>query len=55
MRKLAGAMVDELENNLNSAAEQAIPHARDLLVSSIRQMSLQDAENSVQHPTCLAT
>lgn len=53
MRKLGqDAMVDELENNLNSAAEQAIPHARDLLVSSIRQMSLQDARQILSsHPT----
>ena len=53
MRKLGqGAMVDELENNLNSAAEQAIPHARDLLVNSIRQMSLQDARQILSsHPT----
>lgn len=53
MRNLGqGAMVDELENNLNSAAEQAIPHARELLVSSIRQMSLQDARQILSsHPT----
>lgn len=47
-----GAMVDQLENNLNSAAEQAIPHARDLLVDSIRQMTLQDAQQILSsHPT----
>ncbi len=53
MRNLGqGAMVDDLENNLNSAAEQAIPHARDLLVNSIRQMSLQDAQKILSsHPT----
>ncbi len=47
-----GQRVDELENNLNLAAEQAIPHARELLVSSIRQMSLQDARQILSsHPT----
>lgn len=53
MRNLGqGAMVDELENNLNSAAEQAIPHARELLVNSIRQMTLQDASQILSsHPT----
>lgn len=53
MRSLGqGAMVDELENNLNSAAEQAVPHARELLVNSIRQMTLQDAQQILSsHPT----
>lgn len=47
-----GERVDELEHNLNLAAEQAIPHARELLVSSIRQMSLQDARQVLSsHPT----
>lgn len=56
MRKLGqDAMVDELENNLNSAAEQAIPHARDLLVSSIRQMSLQDARQILSSHQTAAT
>lgn len=53
MRSLGqGATLDELENNLNSAAEQAIPHARELLVDSIHQMSLQDAGQILSgHPT----
>ncbi|MFB1011134.1 MAG: DUF4197 domain-containing protein [Thiopseudomonas sp.] len=56
MRTLGqGAMVDELENNLNSAAEQAVPHARDLLVSSIRQMTLQDARQILSGSPTAAT
>lgn len=56
MRTLGqGAMVDELENNLNSAAEQAIPHARDLLINSIRQMSLQDARQILSGSPTAAT
>lgn len=53
MRSLGqGAVVDDLENNLNAAAEQAIPHARELLVNSIRQISLQDARDILSgHPT----
>lgn len=50
-----GAMVDELENNLNSAAEQAVPHARDLLVNSIRQMTLQDAQHILSGSPTAAT
>lgn len=47
-----GALVDELEANLNSAAEQAVPHAKELLVSSIKQMNLQDARQILSsHPT----
>ena len=53
MRNLGqGALIDELENNLNSAAEQAVPHAKELLLTSIRQMSLQDASQILSsHPT----
>lgn len=53
MRNLGqGQLVDDLENNLNSAAEQAVPHAKELLVNSIRQMSLKDATQILSsHPT----
>lgn len=53
MRSLGqGAMVDQLEANLNNAAEQAVPHAKELLISSIKQMNLQDARQILSsHPT----
>jgi hypothetical protein len=38
-----GAKVDELETAMNRAAEQAVPQARDLLVSAVRSMSIEDA------------
>ncbi|MDD5176893.1 MAG: DUF4197 domain-containing protein [Sterolibacterium sp.] len=45
MRKLGmGKHADELETSMNRAAEAAMPEARTLLVSSIKQMSVQDAK-----------
>ncbi len=38
-----GAKVDELETAMNRAAEQAVPQARDLLVSAVKSMSIEDA------------
>ena len=38
-----GPKVDELETAMNRAAEQAVPQARDLLVSAVKSMSIEDA------------
>jgi Protein of unknown function (DUF4197) len=37
--------VDEVLVKMNRAAEQAVPHAKDLLVGAIKSMSLADAKN----------
>jgi hypothetical protein len=43
-RKLGlGKQIDGLETAMNRAAEAAVPQARELLVQSIRQMSVKDA------------
>lgn len=39
-----GDVVDELKTNMNRAAEQAVPEARALLVSAVKQMSVQDVK-----------
>lgn len=39
-----GAMIDELKTSMNRAAEQAVPEARTLLVSAVKQMSVQDVK-----------
>ena len=45
MRKLGmGKRADELITTMNRAAEAAVPEARELLVNSIKQMTLQDAK-----------
>ncbi|HEX7054784.1 MAG TPA: DUF4197 domain-containing protein [Burkholderiales bacterium] len=45
MRRLGmGEYADELIVTLNRAAEQAVPQARDLLVQSVRRMSVRDAK-----------
>ncbi len=38
-----GAQIDELSTTMNRAAEAAVPEAKQLLVDSIRKMSLDDA------------
>jgi hypothetical protein len=38
-----GKRVDELVTSMNRAAEQAVPEAKDLLVSSVKSMSVDDA------------
>jgi len=39
-----GKQADELVLRMNRAAEAAVPHAKDLLVSSVKQMSIADAK-----------
>jgi hypothetical protein len=46
LRRLGqGARIDELLAAMNHAAEAAVPLARDLLVSSVKSMNVQDAKN----------
>ena len=40
-----GARIDELVTTLNRAAEQAVPMAKNLLVSTVRAISVSDAKN----------
>lgn len=40
-----GKAIDALETNMNRAAEQAVPEAKALLVSAVKQMSVQDVKN----------
>lgn len=39
-----GKQADELVLRMNRAAESAVPHAKELLVNSVRQMSITDAK-----------
>jgi hypothetical protein len=43
-----GQQVDELEVAINRAAEQAVPQARDMLVSAVKTMTVTDAKNILQ-------
>lgn len=40
-----GKQADELVLRMNRAAEEAVPHAKELLVNSVKQMSITDAKN----------
>jgi hypothetical protein len=40
-----GKRVDELVTSMNRAAESAVPMAKDVLVSAVKSMSVQDAKN----------
>lgn len=47
-----GTYVNELEDSLNTAAEQAIPHAKELLLNAIIKIRLEDAKQILSaHPT----
>lgn len=48
-------LLDDLELKLNRAAEQATPRARDLFVSAIRQMTMQDVMGIYNGPEDAAT
>lgn len=50
-----GASVDQFHLTLNRAAEQAVPHAADLLGEAIRQMSVADARTILQGQSDAAT
>lgn len=51
---LAGSF-DDLELKLNEAAEQATPKAKELFLSAIRSMSVEDAKGILQGPDNAAT
>jgi Protein of unknown function (DUF4197) len=56
MRRLGmGKHADELVVALNRAAETAVPEARQLLVDSVRRMTLQDAKSILQGGDTAAT
>ena len=40
-----GKRIDELETSINRAAEAAVPMGKDLLVSAVRSMNVNDAKN----------
>jgi len=50
-----GSYVDAFETSLNRAAEQAVPEALELLVASIRAMSVDDAMRILNGPDDAAT
>jgi hypothetical protein len=50
-----GGYVDAFETSLNRAAEQAVPEALDLLVASVRAMSIDDAMSILNGPDDAAT
>jgi hypothetical protein len=55
-RKLGlGKQIDALSLSMNRAAEAAVPEARDLLMQSIRQMSVSDALGILKGPENAAT
>lgn len=50
-----GKYVKQLEDSLNQAAEQAVPHARDLFMHSIKQLTLDDAKQIISGQPTAAT
>jgi Protein of unknown function (DUF4197) len=55
-RKLGlGKQIDAVELAMNRAAEAAVPEARELLVQSIKQMSVKDALGIIRGPENAAT
>ena len=50
-----GEQADELIVTLNRAAEQAVPEARELLVQSVRKMSVRDAKQILSGGDTAAT
>ncbi len=49
------ALMDDLELKLNRAAEQATPQARELFLTSIKEMSFDEARNIYEGPDDAAT
>lgn len=50
-----GAQVDQLEANMNKAAEAAVPQAQALLLDSVKKMTVQDAKSILSGPQDSAT
>ena len=40
-----GGMTNDLQNRMNEAAELAVPHAKELFIDSIKQMTIADVQN----------
>ena len=56
MRKFGlGDQVDQFELSMNRAAEKAAPQATDIIVSTIKDMSIEDAEKILNGPDNAAT
>ena len=56
LRKLGqDALADEFVTTMNRAAEQAVPLTRDVLVTGVQQMTVEDARNIVSGPDDAAT
>jgi len=50
-----GSQVDQFELSMNRAAEQAAPQATEIIVSAIKEMSIEDAQNILNGPDNAAT
>lgn len=50
-----GALTDDLQTRLNKAAEAAAPKAKDIFVSAIRKMTIEDAKQILSGPDNAAT
>lgn len=50
-----GSQVDQFEESMNRAAEQAAPHATELIVGVVREMSFEDAKKIYQGEDDAAT
>lgn len=50
-----GAEIEQLEANMNQAAEAAVPQAQALLVESVKKMTVQDAKGILAGPQDSAT
>lgn len=56
LRKLGqDALADQFVTTMNRAAEQAVPLTRDVLVTGVQQMTIEDAKNIVSGPDDAAT
>lgn len=50
-----GSQVDQFELSMNRAAEQAAPQATEIIVSAIKEMSIEDAQTILNGPDNAAT
>jgi hypothetical protein len=50
-----GTQVDQFEESMNRAAEKAAPHATELIVNAVKQMSFEDAQKIYSGPDDAAT
>jgi hypothetical protein len=50
-----GRQIDEFEKSMNRAAEKAAPHAQEIILQAIREMTIEDARGILVGPTDGAT